>query len=300
MVRDMEIKNLMTFVQVAEWNSFTKAANVLGYTQSTVSFQIKQLETELGCLLFERINHKITLTDKGRELLEYAQKIGHLTEKFKEDFVKKEEESGHVHIVTSDSICEMMMTRNYYDFYSRYPNISLEFSTANTDEMLEILDHNEADIIFTLDNHIYKKDYIIEKEEPVNLHFVTGASSPLAKRTGLSIHDIIDYPFMLTEKGMAYRRILDEYLATISLEIQPVIEIGRTDLITDCLERGVGISFLPEFVTDQKVKEGKLAYLDMADFEIKIWKQLIYHKNKWISKPLETFIKYVKDMEFDI
>ena len=68
----MEIRNLLTFVHVAELNSFTKAANVLGYSQSTVSFQIKQLETELGCLLFERINHTLILTDKGRELLNCA------------------------------------------------------------------------------------------------------------------------------------------------------------------------------------------------------------------------------------
>ena len=58
----MEIRNLITFVQVAELMSFTKAAKVLGYSQSTVSFQIKQLESEMNCLLFERINHNITLT----------------------------------------------------------------------------------------------------------------------------------------------------------------------------------------------------------------------------------------------
>ena len=62
----MEIRNLLTFVQVAELNSFTKAAQVLDYAQSTVSFQIKQLETELGCSLFERINHTLTLTDRKR------------------------------------------------------------------------------------------------------------------------------------------------------------------------------------------------------------------------------------------
>ena len=69
----MEIRNLITFVQVAELNSFTKAAKALGYSQSTVSFQIKQLETELNCMLFERINHTISLTEKGREVLAYAQ-----------------------------------------------------------------------------------------------------------------------------------------------------------------------------------------------------------------------------------
>ena len=80
----MEIRNLITFVHVAELNSFTKAAKLLGYSQSTISFQIKQLETELNCLLFERINHTITLTEKGREVLEYAQKVSHLTEEFKQ------------------------------------------------------------------------------------------------------------------------------------------------------------------------------------------------------------------------
>ena len=66
----MEIRNLMTFIHVAELNSFTKASRALDYSQSTISFQIKQLEDELGYLLFERINHTISLSEKGRELLE--------------------------------------------------------------------------------------------------------------------------------------------------------------------------------------------------------------------------------------
>ena len=65
----MELRNLITFIHVAELGSFTKAAEQLGYSQSTISFQIKQLEDEFGCLLFERINHTITLTERGRDLV---------------------------------------------------------------------------------------------------------------------------------------------------------------------------------------------------------------------------------------
>lgn len=68
----MEIRNLITLIHVAELNSFTKAAKLLGYSQSTVSFQIRQLEEELNCLIFERINNTISLTEKGKELLSYA------------------------------------------------------------------------------------------------------------------------------------------------------------------------------------------------------------------------------------
>lgn len=294
----MEIRNLITFVHVAEMNSFTKAAQILGYSQSTVSFQIKQLETELDCMLFERINHTISLTEKGREVLAYAQQIRYLTDEFKQNLSNSNEISGHVHIVTPDSICEMMMTANYPDFYKHYPNITLKFSTADTDDMFRILDHNEADVIFTLDSHVYRQDYIIAKEERISTHFVTSPHSPFAGRKNLSITEIIAHPFILTEKKMGYRRVFDEALAKRSLYIQPVLEIGRTDLITTSLENGMGISFLPDFVTEKKVAEGKLVYLDITDFKIDIWKQLIYHRNKWISKHFDAFIQYVMEKEF--
>ena len=80
----MELRNLITFTHVAELGSFTKAAEQLGYSQSTISFQIKQLEEELDCLLFERINHTITLTERGHELVFYAHQIRELTDEFKE------------------------------------------------------------------------------------------------------------------------------------------------------------------------------------------------------------------------
>ena len=294
----MEVRNLITFVHVAELNSFTKAAKVLGYSQSTVSFQIKQLESELDCMLFERINHTISLTEKGRDLLLYAQQISHLTEEFKQNLCSSHEISGHVHIVTPDSICEMMLTQNYVDFYKHYPKITLKFSTADTDDMCRIHNHNEADVIFTLDSHVYHQDYVIAKEERISTHFVTSANSPLVLKKNLVIQDILEYPFILTEKKMGYRRVFDETLAQKSLYIQPVLEIGRTDLITTAIEKGIGISFLPDFVTEKKVAEGKLAYLDIIDFEIDIWKQLIYHRNKWISKHFNAFIQYVMEKEF--
>ena len=294
----MEIRNLRTFQQVAEKNSFTAAANALGYSQSTVSFQIKQLEDELKCLLFERINHTVTLTEQGRELLEYAQKVLRLTDEFKQSMADTDAPEGIVHIVTPDSICEAMMTANYLDFYKHYPKINLKFSTADTVDMFRMLDRNEADIILTLDSHVYSREYVIAKEERVQMHFVTGSGSPFAKKKGLSIRDLISEPFVLTERGIGYRRVLDEALAKMSLEINPILEIGRTDIITEVLGNGIGISFLPEFVVKDGVESGKLAILDVADVQVEVWKQLIYHRNKWMSHSLRCFIDYVKCAEF--
>ena len=294
----MELRNLITFIHVAELGSFTKTAEQLGYSQSTISFQIKQLEDELGCLLFERINHTITLTERGHELVSYAHKIRALTDDFKENLSKENACRGHIHIVTPDSVCKEMIDSHYVDFHRQYPDISLKITTADTTVMFEILDRNEADAIITLDSHTYRKDYIIAKEELLPMHFVTNSKSKFANKKNLKIQEIVNEPFILTEYGQGYRRVFEQELAKKSLDIFPVLEIGRTDVITHILTKSDMISFLPDFVTKEWVESGKLCYLDVQDMKIEIWKQLIYHKNKWMSKSLKAVIEYIKSHEF--
>ena len=294
----MQLRNLITFIHVAELGSFTKAAEQLGYSQSTISFQIKQLEEELDCLLFERINHTITLTERGHELVSYAHQIRALTDEFKEKSNKESALSGHIHIVTPDSICEEMVNSHYIDFHSKYPLISLRFTTGDTTMLLDMLDHNEADIIITLDQQSYNKDYVIAKEEQLPMHFVTNANSKFAGKQGLSIQDIANEPFVLTEHGQGYRRVLDRELAKKHMELTPVLELGRTDMITSLLTQSNMISFLPDFTTKHLVDAGMLCYLNICDVNIEIWKQLIYHKNKWLSKSLKTVIAYIMEHEF--
>ena len=294
----MELRNLITFIHVVELGSFTKAAEQLGYSQSTVSFQIKQLEDELGCLLFERINHTINLTDKGHELVSYAHQIRTLTDDFKESIEEDKECSGHIHVVTPDSVCEEMINTHYIDFHRKYPSISICFTTGDSAIMLDMLDHNEADVVITLDHRLYNKDYIIAKEQQLPMHFVTGCNSKFAGKKNLSIKDIINEPFILTEYGQGYRRVFDRELAKKSLEITPVLEIGRTDIITSMIAQSDMISYLPDFVTKPLIESGELVYLDVCDMNIDIWKQLIYHKNKWLSRSMKAFIDYVKEAEF--
>ena len=294
----MELKNLITFMHVAELGNFTKAGEVLGYSQSTISFQIKQLEDELDCLLFERINHTITLTERGSRLVSYAHRIKALTDEFKADFEAEQECAGNVHIVTPDSVCKDIIQTHYVDFHKKYPSISLKFTNADTFVMFDMLNSNEADVIITLDSYVYKKDYVIVNKKPLPMHFVTNPTSKFANKKGLSINDIINEPFVLTECGQGYRRVLDKELSKRSLEIIHVLEICRPDIITDVLSKLDMISFLPDFVTKEKVEAGELCYLDICDMDIAICKQLIYHKNKWLSKSLKAVIEYISENDF--
>ena len=293
----MDTKNLTTFIYVAELRSFTKAADRLGFSQSTVSFQIKQMENELGCQLFERINHTVQLTEKGREVLEYAHRVSQMTRELK-DSMKEETASGYIRLAMADSLCTSLLSRDFLHFRELYPNIALKIIAAGTEEMFRLMNHNEVDAILTLDNHIYNTEYRILQEEKVRTFFVAGADTEIASASSLSIEELLLQPFILTEKGMSYRRLLEEKLAELSLEIQPVLEIGSTELICSLVEQGAGISFLPEYVIKDRVKAGTLVCLPVSGLEIHVWKQLLYHRNKWVSPQMEKVLQYCVDREF--
>ena len=191
-----------------------------------------------------------------------------------------------------------MISAHYKDFHNRYPSVFVRFSTGDTSDMLSMIDHNKADVIITLDHRLFNKDYVIAKEQRLPMHFVAASTSKYAGRKGMSIKDIANEPFVLTEYGQGYRRVFDRELAKKTIEITPVLEIGRTDLITSVLVENSMISYLPDFVTKDLIASGELCYLDVCDMSIDIWKQLIYHKNKWMSKSMKTFIEYVKAHEF--
>lgn len=294
----MDLKNLTTFIHVAELNSFTKAALALGYSQSTVSFQIRQLETELNALLFERINHTVALTEKGREVLNYAHQVRRMTLELTETMAKQPDLRGHIRLAMADSLCDSLFDRNFPDFCRQHPGLTLKIIAAGTEEMFRLMNHNEADAILTLDNHIYDREYVIFREEKVKMHFIASASCPLAQCSSLSVAELLSWPFLLTEKGMSYRRLLDEGLAERSLYVTPVLEMGSARLICSLIGEGAGVSFLPDYVTQQDMEAGTIVRLNVTDFEVDIWKQLLYHRDKWVSPQLEAVLEYCAKREF--
>lgn len=289
----MDIRSLNIFMEVAEQGSFTKVGEKLGYSQPTISFQIKQLEKELGVPLFDRIGHTVSLTDAGRDALRYAQEICHLSQEMLLDTTGQREPSGILRLGMPDSLCEPLIAGQFREFRRRYPKVSLRIITGDTGHLLELLDHNEADMILTLDDHLYNPNYVIVDEEAIRVHFVVSPENNLVQKDMVTIEELMQYPFLLTEKGMSYRRLLDERLARSSLEIQPVLETGRADLICELAEENAGVGFLPDYVTAQSVRKGKLVRLQVQDFRVEVWRQLLYRREKWVSLQMEAMIDHM-------
>lgn len=292
----MDLKSLHTFIQTAELNSFTKAAEKLGYSQPAVSLQIRQLEQELGIQLFERIGHTVTLTRDGRAVLVYAQNICHMSREMILDVQGKKDPHGILRIAMADSLCPPLLIGKFSAFNQMYPHIAVQITPAGTGEMFRLLDHNEVDLVCTLDSHIYNHTYIISHEEKIGAHFICAPTHPFADKSVVSLAELLSQPFILTEKGMSYRRLLDEHLAQHSAEIQPILEIGRTDLICQLVSENTGLSLLPDFITEEYVQSGQLCRFELEDFHPELWKQILYHRDKWMSLPLETAIDYLSQI----
>ncbi|MBP3633734.1 MAG: LysR family transcriptional regulator [Oscillospiraceae bacterium] len=285
----MDIKNLTTFLHVAEQGSFSKAAECLGYSQPTVSVQIRQLEQELGVRLFDRIGHAVRLTDTGRDALLYAQKICRLCRQMTAHDSSAQKDH-LIRLATSDSLCSCLFENSYADLRALHPNIRLKLITAGTDELFRLLDHNEVDLVCTLDSHIYNTNYIIAAERQIGVHFIVSAKDPLSRQERLTVEELLSHDVLLTEHNMSYRRQLDDWLAERSKELCPVLETGRTDLICSLVEQGLGIAFLPDYVTDAAVQRGSICRLTLEDFRPTLWQQLLYHREKWISPAMQAIV----------
>ena len=101
----MNTTQLETFLKITETQNFTAAANLLGYAQSTVTMQIKQLEEELGCLLFERLGKKVVLTPEGRKLSAYAERMMQLEREIMLEVPEAREPAGVIRLGVSESLC---------------------------------------------------------------------------------------------------------------------------------------------------------------------------------------------------
>lgn len=292
----MELRNLYTFVQVAESKSFTRAAEKLEYSQPTVSFQIKQLEDELGIPLFERIGHTVSLTEEGREVLKYAQNICNLSKEMEQYTIHKDEISGKIRVAMADSLCSPLIVKGFGDFRKQYPHISLEITTGGTETLYDLIDHNEVDFVCTLDKPLYNTRYKISNEESIGVHFICSAENPLAKKEVITKEELMCQPLLLTEKGMSYRFLLEEFLAKENIEIRPVLEMGDTSLLCRLTEDDLGVSFLPDFVSEKSVREGKLRRLSLEGFDPEIRKQILCHRDKWVSAPMRIVMNYIADL----
>lgn len=287
----MEIRQLQTFVQAAQLESFSKTAEMLGYSQSAITVQMRLLETELNTRLFDRMGKRVVLTQQGREFLKSANKILYEVNKASKSMNEDRELTNPLHVGTIESLCTAKFPRILSEFHSLHPRVNLQITVDSPEKLIRMMEHNELDLIYILDTPRWDENWVkvMELAEPVV--FVASAASRFAGKERLVLDDILQEPFFLTEKHANYRQALDQQLALRRQSISPVLEISDTEFIIRMLELNQGLSFLPYFAVEQDIYKHRIITLDVKDVHISMYRQIFYHKNKFRTREMEEFIR---------
>lgn len=287
----MEIRQLQTFVQAAQLESFSKTAEMLGYSQSAITVQMRLLETELNTRLFDRMGKRVVLTPQGREFLKSANKILYEVNKASKSMNEDRELTNPLHVGTIESLCTAKFPRLLIEFHSLHPRVNLQITVDSPEKLIRMMEHNELDLIYILDTPRWDENWVkvMELAEPVV--FVASAASRFAGKERLVLDDILQEPFFLTEKHANYRQALDQQLALRRQSISPVLEISDTEFIIRMLELNQGLSFLPYFAVEQDIYKHRIITLDVKDVHISMYRQIFYHKNKFRTREMEEFIR---------
>lgn len=291
----METRQIISFLRIAQLGSFSRAAKELGYSQSALTVQIRLLEQELGTRLFDRIGRQVSLTAAGIHFHTHASRIAQEMQVALRTTNDTGELNGVLRIGTIESLCFSRLPQVLTYFRSHHPKVRLQIITGSPEELIAKLEHGQLDLVYFLNRPLYQNNWVKVLEKQEDIVFVCSPSFPLAGKQELYLKDLLDHPFLLTEKDANYRYELDQYLASQGLEILPFLEISNTEFIIRQVSIGMGVSFLPHFAVKESVAFGRLKILNVLDFRMSMSRQLFYHRDKWVTPEMEVFLERIQE-----
>ncbi|MFF7752801.1 LysR family transcriptional regulator [Streptomyces sp. NPDC007971] len=254
----MELRLLVTFEKVATVLSFTRAAAELSYAQSSVTSQIRALESSLGVELFDRLGSRIRLTGAGERLLPYARQIIELAEEARAAVTGTEEPSGTLTVGTMESLTSYRLPPLLEYVHHRHPKVRLALRTTIGDETRQALRQGTYDVGFLMEEETEHPGLqsVVLAVEPLALVAAPGhalAAGPVVTA------DLTGQSLLATEPGCAYRDLFERELTAL----KPVefMEFGTIEATKRAAAAGLGIALLPEVTVAAELAAGSLVRL---------------------------------------
>ena len=291
----MNTKSLVTFKTILEMGSFQKAADELGYTQSTVTFQIKQLEEELDLKLFEKIGRRMELTQAGKDILPYIDMILQGVDQIGNYGKSLSEISGTLKLAIPDSILIYNMQPFIQAFIHEAPGVQLIINSTQSGEINQSVVDGPADIGINCEKSCYP-DTVIHKR--LGKYKIVLVASPFADRSLLDFitpHQRKPFSLICNEPDGYYQVEMDKYLAEKDIILNPHMKVQSIEAVKRCVMNNLGIAVVPSYSIEEELKNGSLIPVKTELDEKNFNSIYVYHKNKWISPQMELAIELLKE-----
>ena len=292
----MELRNLITFLKIVETGSFSKAAEQLRYSQSTVTVQIQQLEEELQVHLFDRIGKKVYVTEKGRELENYAQQMIELSQKISAISGEEQELQGTLRIAALDSLITSILPAALREFHEAYPKVDIIVKTAdNVFDAERQLSQNEVDLAIVTHDKRSSKHFTKTILKETRFVFAAAPSHPLTEKKSVSLAEIAENDVIITNQQFYFSDMSNEDTKkTLDYIIKPRFDIWNPIGAMKLAKQDCGIALLPYYLIQEAVEKGELQVLNVPELNFTVWLQMLHHEQKAITPQMTAFCKLMK------
>ncbi|YCA45609.1 LysR family transcriptional regulator [Bacillus sp. JZ8] len=280
----MELRQLVTFKTIVEKEGFKKAADELGYAQSSVTNHIKELEAELSQPLFDRLGKRVVLTAFGKQFFPYATKIINLYMEIKDRAQQNNEPIGDLILGASEALTTCRLPQILLEYNQSHPKVSLSIKSVDHQNILSELQQGNIDLALVLEkNQWTAKDLHIEKikQEPMVL------LTPLKEKGNSKT-------VLYTERTCAYKSIFDDYIEDHHIEVDGSVDFASVETIKQCVISGLGTSMLPYFTVKKELEYELLNGKIINDEQYGVSTFVAYHKDKWVSPAMESMISLIR------
>lgn len=291
----MNFHQLHIFNVVAKHRSYSKAAAELYLSQPTVSVHLQKLEQELGMELFEQLGRNIYLTDAGRMLFIYTQKIFALAEEAERALEELQGlHKGRIRIGASTTPGIYYLPHLLGQFKNDYPGIELILDVANSMEIEKKILANQLDLA-VVGERPSEGDLIAESFRTDHLVMILSPNHPLLSQEKITLEDLARQRFIMREPGSGTRKAIEDAFAREGIHLRVAMEYGSTDGIKHAVAANLGISIVSELAVKLCEQTGLVVVREIPEIEVKREFCLVYHKDKHLPPLVQTFIKATKD-----
>ncbi len=281
----MELKYLVTLKTILETGSFQNAAKKLNYTQSTITFQIQQLEQELSVKLFERIGRKMLLTQAGQELLPYIDNILLSAEQLSNLGKDNENLTGSVKIAIAETFLIYKMQPVLKAFKQQAPKVKLSLASMSCYKIREKILKGAVDIGIHYDVGGYNATIITENLTDCPLVLVAAPELEAADCDFITPDQFKGISQIGKGIGSRYYELFTEYLQQRKILLDNTLFLSSVEAIKISVQNNLGVACLPRFTAEKELAAGALKEIRTEMAENSVNAICAYHKNKWVSLP---------------
>ena len=289
----MDFDQLRTFLEVAKQGSFSRAGQKVFRSQSAVSAQIRQIESEYGERLLDRSGKTVRLTPAGEVFREYAQRMLSLRdESLRAVADHGNDPRGVLALGANEATCLYVLPNVFAEYLRLYPSVQVSIYRNFSHKILERLDSGAIDVgIVTLPVKMpMLKVRTIFRDRLV---LMVSIDNPLAQHDKVPISMVVEQPLILPRTGFT-RRIMDKLFRPYRDKLHVRMELPSIGMIKSFVAAGLGVSLISESFARDEVQSGKVKLIALKDNELSRELGLAYRRNRSLPRAAEVFIELLQ------